>query len=207
MEKYNYSECAKELGFDKQLCKNKEEAQKAAEACILGNANQGYIVQKHETEGEITIQWRTSIHDSGDYKTFLYHNLKKGDLCWGWNDGKEKCLGIFTGDYFKDTKPSLTAYKDLGDSVVFDNYEPIGINIFDKQEVSTPQPEIAKDTPVWVRDWKNDNWFLRYATGDFNENGKIICYHAGRTSNTAGPENYRSSWDEYSLTDPNNQTP
>lgn len=66
-----------------------------------------------------------------------------------------------------------------------------------------PQPEIAKDTPVWVRDRDFDDWGARYATGNFTEDGKIKCYSNGKTSFTAHPEFDYCSWNEFSLTDPN----
>jgi hypothetical protein len=67
----------------------------------------------------------------------------------------------------------------------------------------TPQPEIAKDTPMWVR--RGCRWLPRYATGGFSLNGWIACYEEGRTSftNNTGRVSY---FEEYSLTDPNNPT-
>ena len=62
-------------------------------------------------------------------------------------------------------------------------------------------PNIAKDTPVWVRDGVHRQWVRGYATGEFDDDGDIICYACGMTSFTAEEEDV-TSWVQYALTDP-----
>jgi hypothetical protein len=65
-----------------------------------------------------------------------------------------------------------------------------------------PKPEVPRDTPVWVRDWDDENWKRAYATGDFTDDGKILCYSGGLTSFTIDHEDDCWPWTDYSLTDP-----
>lgn len=45
-----------------------------------------------------------------------------------------------------------------------------------------PRPEIKKDTKVRVRDKHTRKWENIYATGEFDEDGRILCYESGATS-------------------------
>jgi len=59
--------------------------------------------------------------------------------------------------------------------------------------------QIYKDRKIWVRDFK-DLWLERYATGDFTDDGIVICYSGMDNSKTSkGDLTY---WEVYSLTDP-----
>jgi hypothetical protein len=62
-------------------------------------------------------------------------------------------------------------------------------------------PQVEKDQLVWVREINTQEWLPRYATGDFADSGKILCYCDGRTSTTDYSDPI--SWNYYSLTDPN----
>lgn len=66
-----------------------------------------------------------------------------------------------------------------------------------------PLPEIAVDTPVWVRDGVSQAWVKRHFA-EWASDGRIMTYNGGCTSHTATGEPFISScWDYYSLTDPN----
>ena len=60
--------------------------------------------------------------------------------------------------------------------------------------------EIYKDRLVWVRCQENEMWVQRYATGDFSDNGSILCYLEGKTSSESMDP--PTCWDYYSTADP-----
>ena len=61
-----------------------------------------------------------------------------------------------------------------------------------------PQPEIAVDTPIFVRRREGSNWYLRYFS-HFNTDGQAVSFK-GQLKSTE--TKYTSTWDEYSLTNP-----
>jgi len=129
-------------------------------------------------------------------------------------------------EIYKNKQAADTAAKEYAWENMHKGYECIRHEAGDRVEVASwhtlgidrvyynvktfffkPQAEIKKDTPVWVRDrdfddWEDQEWEPAYATGRFNEEGKILCYSSGTTSFTTSHEDAVWAWYEYSLTDP-----
>ncbi len=61
-----------------------------------------------------------------------------------------------------------------------------------------PQPEIAVDTPIFVRRKEGGNWYLRYFS-HFNTDGQAVSFE-GQLKSTETKDT--STWSEYSLTNP-----
>lgn len=60
------------------------------------------------------------------------------------------------------------------------------------------RPNIAVDTPLWVRDYKGGFWWERHFA-KWCSHG-LYCWEDGKTSHTTGTY---AHWNEYSLTDQN----
>lgn len=63
-------------------------------------------------------------------------------------------------------------------------------------------PDLAVDTPVWVRYSGHTDWTKRHFAY-WGEDGKMWCWNRGCTSFTQ--QNGTFWWPEYSLTDPTNK--
>jgi hypothetical protein len=62
-----------------------------------------------------------------------------------------------------------------------------------------PRPELAVDTPIWVRDSDNESWKPRHFCS-WGHTG-VAAFDGGRTSHTQGYTDARL-WQQYRLTDP-----
>jgi len=118
-----------------EMYKTEQEAKKHVTALVLDKVDQGYQVHKHETDGMISIQWRAHNGEPWDYKNFEFQTIKRGDLFW-CRDGEAEDfrIQVFTGE-FDDTDPLFSEIKDLTYPETWLDYEPIGLNLFDKQEL------------------------------------------------------------------------
>lgn len=68
-----------------------------------------------------------------------------------------------------------------------------------------PLPEIAVDTPVWVRDCVSQSWQTSHFA-EWTPDGLIRTYWSGCTShNSSKAWSDLNTWNYYSLTDPNKE--
>lgn len=61
-----------------------------------------------------------------------------------------------------------------------------------------PLPKIDKDTPVLVRNFDDCPWLHAHTTGEFLNNGDILCWLDGKTSFTT---QLKTNWKQYKLID------
>lgn len=65
-------------------------------------------------------------------------------------------------------------------------------------------PRIKKDMKVRVRHEGSLKWINRYATGELDERGRILCYANGADSFSASSYSYRDiGWDNYEVVEDN----
>lgn len=100
---------------------------------------------------------------------------------------------VYTGDG--------TYYEGLGERVLF-HERPI-ITGFEPEP--KPLPDLEVDTPLWVRNAKQPvltGWHRRHFA-KWSPGGKAQCFCDGTTSHGTDDPTDLTTWDEYSLTDPN----
>jgi hypothetical protein len=128
--------------------------------------------------------------------------FKVGDTVWEmgqkeWKIAevlhKFKHITIESGDMKMSIQPS-GRYSDHLLPSFFPNRFEIPEAAFEK-----PRPELAVDTPIWVRDGDTDNWQPRHFAKW--EGHKVVAWDEGRTSHSCAKFE-RLEWQQYRLTDP-----
>lgn len=122
------------------------------------------------------------------------------------------------GVFVRGDKILLSATKDFSPPTqerTFHSFDPSlrdpfiyisndGFEVYSQRYAKKIRPDLAVDAKVWGKtklgEWK------RLHFSHWDEQGNMRCFDKGMTSHTHDPNGYMgptSSWDEYSLTDPN----
>ena len=110
---------------------SKEKAEKAAEEFAMEKLKDGKYVRTYK-EGYSFLVYYTKYIESAWYtEEFKFRTLKKGDICWVWDEKINIQISMFTGEYTSEDAPLFSEHKDMETSCSFNHYEPTGLNIFD----------------------------------------------------------------------------
>jgi len=126
----------------------------------------------------------------------VYEMGQKPWIIWNIREGKRPfCIDIEDDGGEREVITNLGQYSDDMLPQFFPNRFEISDAAFEK-----PRPELAVDTPIWVRDEDNDSWLPKHFAR-WCESGNICAFEYGLTSHS-GNANRILRWKQYRLTDP-----